>query len=151
MIHTYTAETPYNPDSNFTMRALTLVEAAGVPVMRNIETHSRHIRDTVGFKVSEHRVSDPKTDPFLLRLTSLTHVSSECLSVFTDWLTRGGKLPPTWRSLLHVIRQLGLDDLANQVETYLKTGRVDHQEGTTTHVLQGAIYKVCMYIADSIF
>ena len=87
------------------MRALSLVEAAGFPVMKSINTYAGHI-DVFGV-------------PYLPLVTS-----SEQL--FHSWLTRGGKLPPTWRSLLQVICQLGLDDLVNQIEAYLGTGRAKH-------------------------
>ena len=122
--------TPFDSDSNFTMRVLSLVEVAGIPVMHSIDIYTEEIRKTVSIR---HMKSEPRTDERMWHLgerSSSRHFWwSSVGRLFADWLKGGGKLPPTWRSLLQVIRQLGLVDLANQVETYLKTGksgRVEH-------------------------
>ena len=102
-----TAVTPFDPNSNFIISALTLLEAAGVPVMSSLNNYTGRVQMILGIL-------------YLLPMG----LSSEQL--FHYWLTRGGKLPPTWRSLLQIIRQLSLDDLAYQVETYLRTGRTKY-------------------------
>ena len=64
------------------------------------------------------------------RSSSRYFLLSSVGQLFADWLKGGGKLPPTWGNILQIIRQFSLSDLANQVETYLrtvKTGRVKHQ------------------------
>ena len=122
--HIDTAVSPFDPDSNFTMRALSLVEVAGIPMMHSIDIYTEEIRTTVSIR---HMKSESQTDEPMWHLgersSSRHFLQSRVGRLFADWLKGGGKLPPTWRSLLQVIRQLGLDDLANQVETYLKTGK----------------------------
>ena len=113
------------------MRALSLVEAAGIPVMHSINIYTEEIRKTVSIR---HMKSESLTDEPMWHLgerSSSRHFWwSRVGRLFADWLKEGGQLSPTWRSLLQVIREVRLDALANQVETYLKTGksgRVKHQ------------------------
>ena len=47
------------------------------------------------------------------------HPSHSLITLLDTWLNGGGNVPPTWKNLLSLIRQLHLDDLAQQVETYL--------------------------------
>ena len=106
------------------MRALSLVEVAGIPVMYSIDIYTEKIRKTVSIR---HMKSESLTDEPMWALgersSSRRTLWSRVGRLFADWLKGGGQLPPTWRSLLQVIRQLGRDDLANQVETYLRTGK----------------------------
>ena len=111
-----TAVTPFDPDSNFTMRALTLLEAAGIPVMSTLNNHTGTIL-CIQYSVLP------------------SGLSSEQL--FHYWLTWGGKLPPTWRSLLQIIRQLSLDELAYQVETYLRKHNPKGAERKTVMAVEG--------------
>ena len=128
------------------MRALSLVEVAGIPVMHSLYKHTDHIQKTLGIC---HKGSDSRMDSMRHMGKTSRHFLQCFGQLFADWLTNGDKLPPTWRSLLQVIRQLSLDDLAYQVETYLrtgKTGRVKHQpkgaEGKTDMELEGEfVYK----------
>ena len=45
------------------------------------------------------------------------------------WVEGHGSLPPTWKNLLSLIHQLHLDDLAQQIESYLSGTKVEeHSE-----------------------
>ena len=122
-----TAVTPFDPDSNITMRALTLIEAMNIPVMTGLDDYAGHIRIMLGAthmssnmqRASSVLTGSTITSPFYLRSRSML-ICDDSKALFFDWLIGGGKLSPTWRNLLQIIREVHLDDLANQVETYLK-------------------------------
>ena len=118
-----TAVTPFDPDSNFTMRALTLIEAMNIQVMTGLDEYAGHIRIMLGatHMASEMQRAYLMSEPFTT-MTSLRsmQIFDGSKALFFDWLIGGGKLSPTWRNLLHIIREVHLDDLANQVETSLK-------------------------------
>ena len=134
-----TAVTPFDPDSNFTMRALTLIEAMNIPVMTGLDEYAGHIRIMLGatHMASEMQRAYLMSEPFTT-MTSLRsmQIFDGSKALFFDWLIGGGKLSPTWRNLLHIIREVHLDDLANQVETYLKvaTKNEDSEEKERTIV-----------------
>ena len=100
----------FNADSNFTMAALSQVNEAGIPLMRSLNMCTQQMLTIFGLDSLSN-----------LDLNTLLHI----------WLSCGEKAPPTWRNLLQVIRQLHLDDLAQQVEAYLFSGtvRVHSEEG----------------------
>ena len=85
------------------MRALSLVEAADIPLMSSLSSFTGNIE-------------------MILDIQYVLPMPLTSEQLFDSWLTRGGTSPPTWRKLLQIIRQLSLDDLAYQVETYLRTG-----------------------------
>ena len=92
----HTAATPFNPESPFNMRALSLLESvAGIPVMSTLSDYTQRIEGILGLVAFGH-----------LDLNTLLN----------HWISN---VPPTWKSLLLIIRQLNLDDLAQRMETYL--------------------------------
>ena len=97
------AVTSFDADSKFNMAALSRVDEAGIPLMSSLNNYTQQILTVFGVG-SLHS----------LDLNTLLGI----------WLSCGRKAPPTWRNLLQLIRQLHLDDLAQQVEAYLCGERV---------------------------
>ena len=100
---------PYDSGNLFEKRALYLLEAAGIPLLRSLNSYTKRIATILD-------PSSSKVDPNLTNLKSLLDL----------WLKQSFKhLPPTWGKLLEVIRHLPLDDLAQQTESYLNSIPVD--------------------------
>ena len=95
--------TSYDPDSQFTMSALSRLEGVGIPVLTFLFSNIYHFQRVLSV---------------LIR-----HLSTfrDGTSLLNAWLSSGvlSRLPPTWRNLLLIIRLLNLDELAQKMETYL--------------------------------
>ena len=99
-----TTVTPFNVESPFNMRALSLLEnAAGIPLMNSIGDSAHDIQKILGLNLD---------DDFNLN------------TLFDSWLNSGGSVRPTWNNLLKTIRQLKLNDLAAWIETCLSNSVV---------------------------
>ena len=107
------AVTSYDPDSRFTTSALSRLEGVGIPVMTSLNTNIQLLRPVLSTSVPNAYTFNDTTS--LLNTWLSSHVSN-CL-------------PPTWKSLLLIIRLLNLDDLAQQIETYLSE-TTDREEKT---------------------
>ena len=83
----------FNPDSFFDMKALNFLEKA-IPVM---SIYTQHIQDILGLPMTHVQESD---------------LINYC--VRSVW-----QVSPTWNNLLHILHVLKLDDLAQQIESYL--------------------------------
>ena len=87
------------------MRALSSLKEAGIPVMRTPSDYTKRIQNILG-------------------LATFTDFNFN--SLLDYWITNVGQVPPSWKSLLLIIRQLNLDDLAQKMESYL-SGAVEEQ------------------------
>ena len=97
--------TPFDPDSPFTLRALSSLESpAGIPVMTSLSDYTHHIKN-------------------ILDLPTTTDLDLN--GVLNYWITGKQWLPPSWRNLLLIIRLLRQDELAQRIETYLSTGATE--------------------------
>ena len=90
--------THFNPESSFDIDALSFLEELGIPVMNTLNDYTGRIQDILGLA--------------LVPNTSLN-------SLLDYWISDVQPVPPTWKHLLLIIRLLNLDDLAQQMETYL--------------------------------
>ena len=92
--------TAFDPESPFTLRAMSLLEsAAGIPVRTTLSDYTRRIQS-------------------ILDLSMATNLSLN--GVLYYWIRGKSWLPPSWRNLLLIIRRLlHLDKLAQRMETYL--------------------------------
>ena len=88
---------PYDPDSQFTTSALSRLEAAGIPVITSLQNVDGKMANAIG----------------------AAHLSS--LDAMLEWWVSGGTspVPPTWRSLYGVLRELDLEELAQEIQDYL--------------------------------
>ena len=69
-------------------------------------------------------LTDPQTDP-----------GRYVEEVFSQWSAGRSHLPPTWRHLLEVLRDIGLMELSQQIDTFMK-GK-DWSECVTTNKHHG--------------
>ena len=101
-----TAVSPFIPESSFDMRAVSLLEAAaGIPVMRTLNNHARHIHTFLG-------------------LTQFLNLDLN--GVLNYWISNvQHQVPPSWKNLLQIIHLLDLDELAQRMETYLSARAVE--------------------------
>ena len=103
----HTAGIDFYPDGPFSVRALSLLEAAtGIPVTNMLSDYTEQIQNILGL------------------VTNL-----ELKSVLNVWEREAGRVAPTWHNLLLIIRLLGLDELAQRMETYLSTGTTEEPHG----------------------
>ena len=120
----YSAVTPFDPESPFTLRAVSLLEsAAGIPVMTTLSDYAETIENEL------HIHLFPPDLNTLLR----------------TWLgyPAAGSMPPSWRNLLDIIRLLHLDELAQKMETCLSAGEPIEMEFEEATKKEGERY---MYI-----
>ena len=102
--------TPFDPESSFTLRAVSVLEsAAGIPVMTILSGYTHHIRNILGLSMT-----------FNLDLNG----------VLNNWISSKSWLPPSWRNLLQIIRLLHQDELAQRMETYLSAGATEELSPT---------------------
>ena len=98
--------TPFDPDSPFTRRALSLLEsAAGIPVMSTLSDYTHHIQSILG-------------------LTS-TMIINDLNILLNKWTSDIQWPSPSWRNLFLIIRLLHQDELAQRMETYLSAGATE--------------------------
>ena len=102
--------TPFDPESPFTLRAVSLLEsAAGIPVMTTLTDHTRHIQSILGLQMT----------------TNL-----DLKGVLSYWISGIPWLAPSWRNLLQIIRLFNQDELAQRMETYLSAGATEELSPT---------------------
>ena len=106
----HTAVTPFDPESSFTMRAVSLLEsAAGIPVMTILSGYTHLIQNIVGLSVT-----------FNLDLKG----------VLNYWIRGMLWLRPSWRNLLLIVRLLHHDEVAQRMETFLSAGATEELSPT---------------------
>ena len=111
----------YDPDSQFTISALSRLEDVGIPVITSLNTKIQIL----------HRV----LSLFVPNVTIFTNFK-DTITLFDTWLHSNllSDLPPTWKYLLLIIRLLNLDELAQRMETFL-SGATDQEEQHATSEL----------------
>ena len=100
----YHTVTSYDPDSLFTMSALSRLEGVGIPILTSLETNIQLLQHVLSFIPTSHTYTQS---------TSLLDAWLSCHSGVSSHIS------PTWKNLLLIIRLLNLDDLAQRMETYL--------------------------------
>ena len=101
--------TPFDPDSSFTLRAVSLMEStAGIPVRTTLSDYTRHIQNILDLQITNIDLN----------------------GVLNDWIRGKPWLRPSWRNLLQIIRRLHQDELAQRIETYLSTGATEELSPT---------------------
>ena len=94
---------PYDPDSLFSMSSLSrLEEGAGIKIVSSLaKIPTQQLLSTTG-----------------ISLKAVTEGASIEVTV-GQWESGNSQHPPTWRSLLAVLRKLDLTDLSQQIEDYM--------------------------------
>ena len=106
MFSTCAEVSSFNPDSLFSISSLSKLEAAGIPVLKTLET----------FHLTLHKIlalGRPPSDP--------EQEEVGLLKVIELWRCGGddGVRPATWRVLLETLRSLDLHELSQQIKDYL--------------------------------
>ena len=113
--------TPYDPNNYFTMRALSHMEKVGISVMKCLNGCTQLLEQLLG---------------------PLLGTSNNATSLLHQWSTNTQLdqcLPPTWKNLLQIIHLLGLDNLGQKIEKYLKREPKEQysEVKSTTNVAEG--------------
>ena len=101
------------------MKALHLLEAAGIPLISKLDSYTEQIQNALNITQES---GDPNAADALLKC----------------WVSdpKSVRLSPTWKNFLQIICQLGLEGLAEQIETYLNTADVGVKDGVS-HIAEG--------------
>ena len=104
-------------NSEFTASTLQRLQNAGfdfVPPLLDHYKFKKKVPDRV-LILTNLRIAEPE-EPLVIMVNS--------------WLEHVGK-PPTWRSLLEVLQELGLREMSHQIEKYLSCGKLSFLCGRT--------------------
>lgn len=98
---------PYDPDSHFTTSSISrLEEGAGINIMTLLADKCKQLMLEIGLTLEPQAKS--KTSPKL-----------NVNFIFKQWESGKSTQPPTWRSLLKILRKLNFNDMSQQIEDFL--------------------------------
>ena len=101
---------PYDPDSRFTLTSLHKLEGVGISAVTTLKAIYPQLKLSAGIILDKH--SQRRLD------SQVTNV--ECFNIIvSEWESGNSRFPPTWRSLLSVLKQLHLEDLSQKIDNYL--------------------------------
>ena len=100
----------FNHDNQFSMQVLSMLNEAGIINLQEIEAHIQQLQSIIQIRHSDAS----KGYDTLLRL----------------WIERHGSLHPTWRHLFWVLREIKLNHMADQIESYFHLQAVDHEQAS---------------------
>ena len=108
------AASPF-PDSRFSLSCLSRLEMAGIQLKKLLQ-------DIPNFHKAA-QLPDSAAPPVFKNLSYYSHYNAriEMERVFSRWVAGDSRLPPTWRSLVSVLIELGLAELSQQVEDCLNS------------------------------
>lgn len=97
----------FNPDSQFSMKVLSMLDKAHIIQLQEIETHVQQLQSIIKVK----HIDANKGYNSLLNL----------------WIKGHSSLHPTWRHLFWVLREIKLNHMADQIESYFQLLAIDHE------------------------
>lgn len=100
----------FNPDGRFTIEALSWMEEVGIINLKKLEAYTQPLWDKIGLEIGEES-------------NDITFIS-----VLKNWLQGQASLLPTWRHFFWIMREIKLDHLAEQTETYLSGRTVEPED-----------------------
>ena len=112
------AVSPFDPDSRFLSDVLSRLEAVmGIQIVSALANIHSQLTTTSGVQLQVQldkfggmiALPDPQTDP-----------GQYVEEVFSQWSAGRSLRPPTWRHLLEVLRDIGLVELSQQIEMFMK-------------------------------
>ena len=99
---------PYDPDGRFSMSALCRLENNGIQVLTMLRSCRKKLAEAANVTFTARASFEFKYSSLKLEM------------VIRQWtLGASPALPPTWRSLYQVLRELGLEELSQQIEEFL--------------------------------
>ena len=107
----------FDPDSRFMSNVLSRLEAVmGIQIVSTLANIHSQLMSASGVQLKEqneygHQIvlPDPQRDP-----------GRYVEEVFSQWSAGCSHRPPTWRHLLEVLRDIGLLELSQQIDTFMK-------------------------------
>lgn len=99
------------------MTQLSLLEEAGIPIVTALTQCHKQLISSAEIALGDY-------DGWLRRYEKIDANGLETIIDRWWWPGRGGagkpNLPPTWRSLLDVLKKLNKEELGQQIDKYLK-------------------------------
>ena len=103
---------PFDPESPFTMRAVSLLEsAAGIQVMTTLSDYTHRIQNILDLSM-------------IINLDLNGQFNYWISDIHVLWLR------PSWRNLLRIVRHFHQDELAQKMETFLSAGATEELSHT---------------------
>ena len=99
--------TSFEPDSQFTMKVLSQLEEIGVTIFNELEDYKQPLQSVIGID------------------TVGVHSNLSSFSILNAWLQRHTSLHPTWRHFFWALREIQLNHLADQIQSYLSGVSID--------------------------
>ena len=104
----FSVVSPYDPDSRFSISALYRLENKGIRVLTSLATCRKKLVEAAKVVFTRRASFEYK------------HSSSKLETVIRQWtLGDNPTLPPTWRSLYQVLKELGFEEISQQIEEFL--------------------------------
>ena len=99
----------FDPDSSFMYNVLSRLEAVmGIQILSALANNHSQLSAKSGVQLPEY-TPDPEIYP-----------DKYVEEVISQWSAGHGNRPPTWRYLLEVLRDIGLLELSQQIDTFMK-------------------------------
>ena len=107
----------FDPDSRFISNVLSRLEAVmGIQIVSALTNNHSQLKNASGVQLQEQDkygweivLPDPQRDP-----------GRYVEEVFSQWSAGRSYRLPTWRHLLKVLRDIGLLELSQQIDTFMK-------------------------------
>ncbi len=107
---------PYQPDSPFSMSALSRLEDAGFEILTSLANIRQKFLEAAGVTLDQKARTEYEISE-----------AGECVEiVIRQWLCGNSSLPPTWRALFGVLNQLNLEELSCDTQAYLSSELLYH-------------------------
>ena len=99
----------FDPESQFTMEALSRLEGVGVTIFNKLEDYKQPLQSVIGIETVD--------------------VSAELnsFSILKTWLQGHANIRPTWKHFIWALREIQLSHLADQIESYLSGASVEQE------------------------
>ena len=109
----------FDSDSHLTMKALSRLQRVGITSLRELDTHTRPLQSVVGMD----KVDLPTDSSF---------------SLLEMWVQGRASLRPTWRHFFWALREIKLNHLADQMESFLSGVAVEQTATSNLDVSLGS-------------
>ena len=125
------AVSSYDSGDQFNMSSLSKLEEANIPIVTALKSV-----DTLKQLVSAARITLTEEDKEKL---DENFCEDDIDIVIERWLTGASLLPPTWRSLHDVLRQINMAELSQQIVEFLSGENVLYTGWATVRVSAGLV------------
>ena len=95
----------FEPDSQFTTKALSRLEKMGVTIFNELEDYKQALQSVIGIEIN--------------------NLPNDSFSVLNTWLQGRASLRPTWRHFFWALREIHLSHLADQIESFLSGASIE--------------------------